>query len=279
MKISNILGKAGKFFVNAVLLLFSASCVFPILWMINAALKTNKEFMQDSMSLTAHLNFQNFIDAVQASGFLKCFLNSAFLGGVNVILTVVCALVVGFFISRYNFRFKKAVYFLFVSGMVIPMLSLLIPVFIQFKELGMLNHRWTLILPYLAFSLPFSIMLTENYIRTIPVELDEAAFMEGCSTFKLLTKIIFPMCSPITAIVVINSFMSAWNEFPFSLVLINDVDLRTISIAIRMFNSEHTINYPLYMAALLVTILPILIIYLIFSKQITKGMTVGAVKG
>lgn len=279
MTIKNTLQGMFKFVVNAVLLLFSASCIFPILWMVNSALKTSNEFMQNSMSLTTHPYFQNFIDAVQSSGFLECFLNSAILGFINVVLTVICALVAGFFISRYNFRFKKAVYLLFVSGMVIPMLSLLIPVFLQFKALGMLDHRWTLILPYLAFSLPFAVMLTENYIRTIPVELDEAAYMEGCSTFKLLTKIIFPMCSPITAIIVITSFMNAWNEFPFSLVLINDKSLRTISIAIRMFNSEHAINYLLYMAALLVSILPILIIYLIFSKQIMKGMTVGAVKG
>ena len=168
---------------------------------------------------------------------------------------------------------------MFVSGMVIPMLSLLIPVFLQFKTLGMLDKPWTLTLPYLAFSMPFAVMLTENYIKSIPVELDEAAYMEGCSTFHLLSRIVFPMCSPTVAILIITSFMNAWNEFPFALVLLNNEKLRTISIGIRMFNSEHNINYPLYMAALLVSILPILIIYLIFSKQIMKGMTVGAVKG
>lgn len=279
MNIKNIPVKILKLSVNIILILFSLSCIFPILWMVNSALKTSNEFMQDSISLTKSLYVQNFVDAVQSSGFLNCFLNSAVLAVINVVLTVVCALVTGYFISRYDFRFKKAIYLLFVSGMVIPMLSLLIPVFLQFKTLGMLDKRWTLVLPYLAFSLPFAVMLTENYIKSIPVELDEAAYMEGCSTFRLLSHIIFPMCSPMIAILVINSFMSAWNEFPFALVLLNDERLRTISIGIRMFNSEHNINYPLYMAALLVSILPILIIYLLFSKQIMKGMTVGAVKG
>ncbi|MHA9737863.1 carbohydrate ABC transporter permease [Robinsoniella peoriensis] len=279
MNIKNIPVKVLKLIVNVVFMLFSISCIFPILWMVNSALKTSNEFMQDSISLTQSLYVQNFIDAVQSSGFLNCFLNSALLGVINVVLTVVCALVTGYFISRYNFRFKKAIYLLFVSGMVIPMLSLLIPVFLQFKTLGMLDKPWTLTLPYLAFSMPFAVMLTENYIRSIPVELDEAAYMEGCSTFHLLSRIVFPMCSPTVAILIITSFMNAWNEFPFALVLLNNEKLRTISIGIRMFNSEHNINYPLYMAALLVSILPILIIYLIFSKQIMKGMTVGAVKG
>lgn len=265
--------------VNVILILFSLSCVFPLLWLLNSALKTSNEFMQDSLSLAVHPQVENFVRAVTASGFLRCFLNSAVLGVINVILTLGCAFVVGYFISRYKFRSSRLIYLMFVSGMVIPMLSLLIPVFIQFKTLGLLNHWYTLILPYMAFSMPFAVILVENYVRTIPVEMDEAAYMEGCSTFRLLSKIIFPMCSPVMAILVITSFMNAWNEFPFSLVLINDESLRTISIGIRMFNSEHNINYPLYMAALFVSILPILIIYLIFSKKIMEGMVVGAVKG
>ena len=139
MNIKNIPVKVLKLIVNIVFMLFSISCIFPILWMVNSALKTSNEFMQDSISLTHSLYVHNFIDAVQSSGFLNCFLNSALLGVINVVLTVVCALVTGYFISRYNFRFKKAIYLLFVSGMVIPMLSLLIPVFLQFKTLGMLD--------------------------------------------------------------------------------------------------------------------------------------------
>ena len=138
MNIKNIPVEVLKLIVNIVFMLFSISCIFPILWMVNSALKTSNEFMQDSISLTQSLYVQNFIDAVQSSGFL----NSALLGVINVVLTVVCALVTGYFISRYNFRFKKAIYLLFVSGMVIPMLSLLIPVFLQFKTLGMLDKPW-----------------------------------------------------------------------------------------------------------------------------------------
>lgn len=268
-----------KLFINLIICVFSLTCIFPFIWMINSALKTNSEFMRDSLSLANHPHFENFISAVQTGDIIRNFLNSMGLSIINIILTVLCSFVVGYFISRYNFRFRNLIYLLFVSGMVIPVLSLMVPVFIQFKTLHLLDHWYTLILPYVAFSMPFSVILVENYIQSIPREMDEAAYIEGCSTFQLLTNIIFPMCSPVLSIVVINSFISAWNEFPFSLVLINDEKLRTISIGIRMFNSEHTVNYPLYIAALLISVVPIVVLYLICSKQIMKGMTVGAVKG
>lgn len=268
-----------KVIVNVLIFIFSASCIFPILWMFNSSLKTNTEFMSNSLSLPAAPDFGNFAKAIQAGGFLQSFTNSAILAIINVTLTVVCSFVVAYFLSRYKFFMRDFIYLLFVAGMVIPTLSLLIPIFVQFKAIHMLNKPFTLIMPYLAFSMPFAVIVVENYIATIPKEMDEAAYMEGCTTTQQLTKIIFPMCSPVMAIVVITSFINAWNEFPFSLVLENDPAMRTISQAIRMFNSEHTINYPLYISALLISVLPILVIYILFSKKVMEGMTMGAVKG
>ena len=272
-------GNIFKILTNALICFFSLTCIFPIVWMFISALKTNSEFMSSSLSLPANPNFGNFLKALQAGGFLRSFANSAILAGINVVLTVICSFVVAYFLSRYKFFLRNFIYLLFVAGMVIPTLSLMIPVFVEFKILNLLNKPYTLIMPYLAFAMPFSVIVVENYIASIPREMDEAAYMEGCTTFQLLRKIIFPMCSPILAIVVITSFINAWNEFPFSLVLVNDESLRTISLAIRMFNSEHTINYPLYIGALLISILPILIIYSFFSKKVMEVMTMGAVKG
>ncbi len=268
-----------KLIINLIICLFTLSCVFPFIWMFNSALKTNSEFMGNSLSLAIHPHFENFLAALRTGDMVRNFFNSACLSVINIVLTVLCSFVVGYFISRYQFRFRNLIYLLFVSGMVIPVLSLLVPVFIQFKTLHLLDHWYTLVIPYVAFSMPFSVIIIENYIQSIPKEMDEAAYIEGCSTFQLLKNVIFPMCSPVLSIVVINSFISAWNEFPFSLVLINNEKLRTISMGIRMFNSEHTVNYPLYIAALLVSIIPVVLLYLVCSKQIMKGMTVGAVKG
>lgn len=268
-----------RFLTNAVVMVFSLTCIFPVLWMFLSALKTNSEFMSDSLALPANPDFGNFLKALQAGSFLQSFMNSARLAIINVGLAVVCSFVIAYFLSRYKFFLRDTIYMLFVIGMTIPTLSLLIPIFMEFKALNLLNRSYTLILPYLAFAMPFSVIVVENYIASIPREMDEAAYMEGCSTTQLLARVIFPMCKPILSIVVITSFINAWNEFPFSLVLVNDDTQRTISLAIRMFNSEHTTNYPLYIAAMLISILPIMIIYLIFSKQVMEGMTMGAVKG
>lgn len=268
-----------KLLVNAIIICFSASCVFPILWMINSSLRTNSEFMENTLALATTPHFENYVNAIVKSGILQSFFNSGLLSVLNVVFTIVFSFVIGYFVSRYDFRVKKVIYILFIAGMVVPVLSLLVPVFIQFKVLGLLDKRLSLLIPYVAFSMPFAVILMESYIKGIPADMDEAAYMEGCSTFQLLTRIIFPMCRPVISILVITSFMSAWNEFPFSLVLIKSEHLRTLSVAIRMFNSQYTIDYPLYMAALVVSIIPISIIYLLFSGKIVEGMTVGAVKG
>jgi raffinose/stachyose/melibiose transport system permease protein len=268
-----------KTIINVIIALFSLSCIFPFAWMINSALKTNNEFMNDSIGLAQHPQFSNFINALQTGDFLRNFMNSLVLSLINVVLTMICSFIVAYFLSRYQFRFRNLLYLLFVAGMVIPVLSLLVPIFVQFKTLHLLDHWYTLILPYVAFSMPFSVIVLENYIQSIPRELDEAAYLEGCTTFQLLRYIMIPMCKPVLSIVVITAFINAWNEFPFSLVLINDEKYRTLSLGIRMFNSAHTVNYPLYIAALLISIIPVVTIYLLFSKRIMDGMTVGAVKG
>lgn len=279
MKIKFIASTLAKLIVNIGIMLFSLSCVFPIFWLFNSSLKTNTDFIADIAGLTTTFTFSNYVQAIETSGLMQSFFNSGLLAFFNIIFTVIFSFIVGYFISRYNFKFKKAIYILFVSGMIIPVLSLMIPVFIQFSFLDLLDHRFTLLIPYVAFSMPFAVILMENYVKSIPAEMDEAAYIEGCSTFNLLAKIIFPMCSPVTSILVITSFMSAWNEFPFSLVLIRSEHLRTISVALRSFNAMHSVDYTLFMSALIITMIPVIIIYICFSKKIIEGMTVGAVKG
>ena len=260
-------------------MLFSLSCIFPMLWLLNSSLRENTAFMANNVALAVPPYWGNYEKAFSSVNFFRSFAFSGLLGIGNVIFVILLAFVTGYFISRYDFRLKRAIWMLFLAGMVIPVLALLIPIFIQFKYLGMLNNPATLLMTYVAFGMPFAVILVESYVRTIPRAMDEAAYMEGCSTVQMLTSIIFPMCRPVMSILVITSFMGAWNEFPFSLVLISNPNMRTVSLAIRMFNQEHTTDYTLYMAALFLTIIPVLIVYSIFSRRIMEGMTVGAVKG
>lgn len=278
-KVKYIGNKCFQIAVNVIVMIFSLSCIIPLVWMINSSLRTNPDFMQNVLGLAKNPVFGNYVEALKTANLWRCFLNSGYLSILSVIITIIFSFIVGFLISRYQFRGSKLIYVLFVSGMVIPVLSLMVPVFIEFKALGLLNHWFTLLFPYVAFSMPLSVILTENYIRTIPKELDEAAYMEGCGLLQMMWRVIFPLCKPITSVVVITSFIGAWNEYPFSLILVGDEKFRTISIGIRFFGQAHTFDYTLYFAALVISVAPILILYACFSKHIMEGMTMGAVKG
>lgn len=271
--------KCFRVIVNIIVLLFSLSCIIPLLWMLNASLRDNREFMRSIMGLAIPPVFNNYVTALKTGNLWRCFLNSGYLSIITVFVTVIFSFTVGFLISRYRFPGSRLIYLLFVSGMVIPVLSLMVPVFIEFKQLNLLNHWYTLLFPYVAFAMPLAVMLMENHIKSIPKELDEAAFLEGCSLTQMMWRIIFPLCKPIVSVVVINAFISAWNEYPFSLILVGNEKFRTISIGIRFFGQAHSFDYTLYFAALVISILPILILYSIFSKYIMQGMTMGAVKG
>jgi len=276
---SKWIGRALRFLVNAAIMLFSLSCVFPMAWVLNSSLRENNAFMADNAGLAFPMYLENYRKAFANTAFFRSFAFSGALGVLNVVFVIALSFVAGYFLSRYEFRFKKTISLLFLSGMVIPVLALLIPIFIQFKYLDMLDKPITLLMTYVAFGMPFAVILMENYIKSIPREMDEAAYMEGASTTQMMLHVIFPMCVPMLSILTITSFIGAWNEFPFSLVLMSDQNLRTISLAIRMFNQEHTVDYTLYMAALFLTIIPVIIVYGLFSRRIMEGMTIGAVKG
>ena len=151
--------------------------------------------------------------------------------------------------------------------------------YIQLNGVGLTNHWYTLLIPYIGFGLPISIMLIESYISSIPGELEEAAAIDGCSFTRTLFQIVFPLASPILATVAIIQFFAVWNEFTFALILVNDDSLRTVPVGLTMFKGAYTVDYPRMMAGIMVTMLPVMILYFIFSKRIIEGMVAGAVKG
>lgn len=265
--------------VNGVVMLFSLSCIFPILWMINSSLRDNREYSRNVMGLATKPIFGNYVRALQTANLWRAFLYSGMLSMITVAIVVLFSFIVGFLVARYRFRGSRAIYLLFVSGMMIPILSLMVPVFVEFKKLNLLNHWYTLLFPYVCFAMPLAVILMENFVKGIPIELDEAAKVEGCGLVDMMFRVIFPLCKPIIFVVVINAFISAWNEYPFSLILVSDERLRTISVGIRFFGQAHSFEYTLYYAALVISIAPILILYCGFSKHIVEGMTMGAVKG
>jgi len=265
--------------VNAVMLAFSLASLFPFVWMLYSSLKTEAEFALNIISLPAKPVFSNYLNAIQTGHMGEYALNSLFNGAVTVILVVFASFIAAYFISRFNFRGRRLLYGLFVAGGLIPVHSLLVPVFVEYRVLNFLDNRFTLLPVYLAFGLPMAVFLVESFMGSIPIELEEAAVIDGSSLVRTMFTIIMPLCRPVLATVVILTFMNAWNEFPFALVLIRDNALKTIPIGLRNFQGAYTAQYTQFMAGMAVSLVPVMLVYVLFYKKIIDGMSAGAVKG
>ena len=269
------------FFMNFVLWVFSLSCIFPIVWMLYSSLKEKRAFNADTIGLPKEPTLINYIRILTNSDYHlgESMMNSVRTTLISIILIVAFSFIVGYILARIRFKLNRALYLMFLMGMLIPIHSLLVPIYVVFKKCNMSNQWFTLLFPYVSFGLPMGIFLVEGYVKTIPVSLEEAASIDGSSFSHTLWTIIFPICKPILVTVAIIQVFSCWNEFSFALVLIKDVGLQTVPLALTQFKGQFASDYPKQMAAMLITMSPIIVLYFAFSKQIIKGMVAGAVKG
>ncbi len=260
--------------LNAIMLLFSLSCIFPLVWMLYSSLKVKREFNKDIISLPTDPTIQNFIDVLTNPDYHigDSILNSVRTTVISVALIVFFGFIVGYFLARIRFKGSKIIWLMLLMGM-------LIPIYVVFNRTGLSNQWFTLIIPYVAFGMPIAVFLCQSFIKEVPTALEEAASIDGCSFSGTLFKVIMPICKPIMITVAILQTFSCWNEFSFALVLIKDTALQTVPLAMTQFTGQFSSDYPKIMAAMLITMAPIVILYFAFSKQIIKGMVAGAVKG
>ena len=268
-----------RFVCNLIFVIFSVTCVFPIIWIFYSSFKTQAEFMQSSVALPKSIDPANYISVFTQTSMPKYILNSARNTLLSVLVIVLVSFLAGYVLSRYRFRGRGLVYNYFIMGMLIPIHALLVPMYIQLNNAGMANRWFTLLFPYIGFGIPLSVMLVESYIESIPRELEEAAAIDGSGSWRTLFQIILPLASPILSTIAIIQFFAVWNEFTFALILVNNDDLRTVPVGLTMFKGAYTVDYPRMMTGIMVTMLPVMILYFIFSRRIIEGMVAGAVKG
>ncbi len=267
--------------INTILMIFSLTCIFPLIWMLYSSLKEKRVFNADIMGLPKDPTLANYIKILSNKDYnlLQNMWNSLRTTVISVFLIVLIAFIVGYILARINFALNKPLYIMFLMGMLIPIHSLMVPIYIIFSKTGLSNHWYTLLLPYVAFALPMSIFLVQGYVKGIPVELEEAAAIDGSTFSKTMFGIILPVCKPILVTVAIINVFSCWNEFSFALILLKDLALYTVPLGLKQFTGQFNADYPKIMSAMLLTMSPIVVFYFAFSKQIIKGMVAGAVKG
>lgn len=268
-------------FMNLILWIFSLSCIFPIVWMIYSSLKEKRVFNADIVGLPKNPTLINYTRILTNPDYHlpESMFNSFRTTALSILLIVAFSFIVGYILARVRFKLNRVLYVMFLMGMLIPIHSLLVPIYVVFKKCNISNQWFTLLLPYVSFGLPMGIFLVEGFVKTVPVDLEEAAAIDGSNFTHTLWTIIFPICRPILVTVAIIQVFSCWNEFSFALVLIKDVGLQTVPLALTQFKGQFASDYPKQMAAMLITMAPIVVLYFAFSKQIINGMVAGAVKG
>mgnify|MGYP004559062693 FL=1 len=268
-------------FMNLILWIFSLSCIFPIVWMIYSSLKEKRVFNADIVGLPKNPTLINYTRILTNPDYHlpESMFNSFRTTALSILLIVAFSFIVGYILARVRFKLNRVLYVMFLMGMLIPIHSLLVPIYVVFKKCNISNQWFTLLLPYVSFGLPMGIFLVEGFVKTVPVDLEEAAAIDGSNFTHTLWTIIFPICRPILVTVAIIQVFSCWNEFSFALVLIKDVGLQTVPLALTQFKGQFASDYPKQMAAMLLTMAPIVVLYFAFSRQIIKGMVAGAVKG
>jgi raffinose/stachyose/melibiose transport system permease protein len=268
-------------FLNFILLIFSFSCIFPLIWLFYSSLKLKRVFNADIIGLPLSPTLENYIAILTNKDYhiAASMRNSLVTTVLSLFFIVLFGFVVGYILSRVRFKGNRILYVVFLMGLLVPVHSLLVPIYIVFNSTHLNNEWFTLIIPYVAFGLPIAIFLVEGFMKAIPVELEEAAAIDGSSFTRTLFSIILPIAKPILVTIAIIQTFSCWNEFSFALVLIRDVGLQTVPLAMTNFKGQFASDYPKIMAAMLTTMIPIVVMYFAFSKQIIKGMVAGAVKG
>ena len=260
------------------LIFVSLSFIGPMIFTVFSSLKNNSEIFSTPFSIPKIFRIGNYIEAWHAANMGNYFFNSVIISVSTVVVLVFTSSMVSFILSRFNFKFNKYLSIFFLLGMMIPMQSVLVPISYFIGVLNLKNNLVALVLVYVAFSLPFSILVLTGFMKGINNSLVEAAIIDGANFWQIYLKLILPLSMPAIATISIFNFLGAWNNIVFPLLFINDNKLKPITLGLLNFNGERGSEYGLLMAAITITVLIPLIIYMLFQEKIEGGLTAGAIK-
>lgn len=266
----------GRLTLHIVLVVGAVIMVMPFLWMVSTSLKTRTDVQRQfpPQLIPTTIMFSNYPTALTSLPFERFYLNSLIVAGSVTILQLFVASLAAFALSRLRFRGRDKLFFVYLIGLMIPFPVLLIPNFIIVRQIGWYDTYLALIVPP-AFS-AFSIFLLRQYYRGFPLEYDEAARIDGASSLRIWWNIILPNSKPALAALSIFIFLGTWNDFLWPLVVTNSATMRTLPVGLSMFQGQYSVRWELLMAATVVALIPVLIIYLFAQNWIIKGLSVGS---
>lgn len=250
----------------------------PFYYVVSNSLKPFAEILTNTSALPKVFQFDNYVRAFEMLDFFNVFKNSLIITiASNVVLVIFCSMA-AYMLVRTKKKISNIIFMTFVAAMIIPFQSIMIPLIKTAGNFGLLNSVWGLVIMYLGFGSGMTIFLYHGFIKGIPVELEEAAIIDGCSRFGVFWRIVFPLLKPITVTIVILNSLWIWNDFLLPSLVLQDPELRTIPLATFFFFGQYTKQWDLALAALVLGIIPLLIFFFSMQKHIIKGITSGSIK-
>lgn len=229
-------------------------------------------------ALPESLNWSNFQEVIHGN-FLKFFLNSVIVLAISLTLLLFISACASYPLSRFKFKWANPIYGIIVACMSIPIHITLIPVFKMTQKIGLYDSIWAMIGPYVAFGVPISVFILTSFMKGIPREIEESMEIDGCNKYQMFFKMIIPLSKPGLSTLAIYNGVNMWNEFSFAYTLTQTAENRTLPLAVWEFQGQYSMNIPMIMAVLTLTVLPMIILFIFAQDKLVKGMTAGAVKG
>lgn len=252
--------------------------LFPFYWMLSTAIDPNP-LSRGASLLPSGFTLEHFRTVLVAGHFLDYLKVSVIVAVATVVISAAIALLAAVAVARFRFRLRTAVLILVLLVQMVPLEALVIPLFLQARTLHMLNSLIGLVIVYLAFSLPFAIWNLRGFVAAVPKELEEAAYVDGASWWRMFRSILLPLVAPGLVATGVFSFITAWNEFIFALTFMQDSSNYTVGVGLRTFFTQNTADWGAVMAASTVIALPVVVFFVLVQRNLAAGMTAGAVKG
>lgn len=274
--------KRRRFIFNILkIILLSLALVFfitPFLFVVLNSVKSTREFLENPLALPSVFNLDNFKVAYEKMRYLNGFVNSLIVTTISVIVVTVFSAMTAYYLVRNKFKSNQIIFICMVASMIIPFQAIMIPLVKIYGSIGMLNSKYALIYMYMGFGTSLAVFIYHGFIKSIPVELEEAAMIDGCTKLSTFFKIVWPLLKSTSMTIAILDILWIWNDFLLPSLVLTTPKQRTLPLSTFYFFGTYTVDYGLLMAGLMMTILPVIVVYIFMQKYIIQGVMQGSIK-
>ena len=265
---------------HGILVLWSVIVIGPMLWTLMTSFKTTREIFSSPFSFPSSLNLQNYVNAWTTAGIGKYFLNTVLVVGSALVIVMILGSMCAYVLARFEFPGSKAIYYLMLAGLTFPIFLAIVPLFFTLRNLGLLNTLPGLSLTYVAFAFPFTVFFLFAFFKTLPYEISEAASLDGAGEWATFFMVMLPMARNGFASVAIFNFLGLWNQFLIPVAINTNVDNYVLSQGMAAFASQagYAVDFGALFAAVVITVTPVLIVYIIFQRQLQGSVSQGTMK-